>query len=206
MLSLLLNKRAGSPAELSGEQVFLRAPQISDYESWSELRRQSREHLTRWEPDWTEQDLSRKAYRLRLRFLNRVHYHGLGLSYFVFDRAENLLVGGVTLSNVARQSMQSATIGYWIGAPFLKRGFGYQSICLVRDHAFSALGLNRVEAACQPGNAASRALLKKAGFTEEGLARDYLYINGGWRDHVRHGASARDFCGAPKAMPGDTAR
>jgi ribosomal-protein-alanine N-acetyltransferase len=66
------------------------------------------------------------------------------------------------------------------------------------DYAFGELGLNRIEAACQPGNAASRALLAKASFREEGLAREYLFINGGWRDHVlcaRLAKDRRDFQG-----------
>ena len=57
---------------------------------------------------------------------------------------------------------------------------------LVLSFAFETLGLNRVEAACLPHNAASRRLLIKLGFREEGLARRYLCIDGRWQDHVTH--------------------
>jgi ribosomal-protein-alanine N-acetyltransferase len=50
--------------------------------------------------------------------------------------------------------------------------------------AFERLGLHRIEAACLPHNEASRKLLEKSGFQEEGLARRYLRINGSWQDHV----------------------
>jgi ribosomal-protein-alanine N-acetyltransferase len=49
---------------------------------------------------------------------------------------------------------------------------------------FDDLGLHRVEAACQPDNDPSRALLLSVGFQEEGRARAFLKINGGWRDHI----------------------
>jgi ribosomal-protein-alanine N-acetyltransferase len=49
---------------------------------------------------------------------------------------------------------------------------------------FRTLGLHRIEAACLPDNEASKNLLVKAGFRQEGLARRYLQINGEWQDHV----------------------
>ena len=49
---------------------------------------------------------------------------------------------------------------------------------------FRTLGLHRIEAACLPSNEASRNLLAKVGFRQEGLARRYLQINGEWQDHM----------------------
>ena len=61
----------------------------------------------------------------------------------------------------------------------------------VAPFAFSALGLHRLEAACIPTNTASMRLLEKCGFAREGLARQYLCINGQWQDHVLY-ARLRD--------------
>ena len=63
---------------------------------------------------------------------------------------------------------------------------GLYARCAV-DHdpwVFDDLGLHRLEAACLPENEPSRTLLAQCGFTEEGYARQYLRINGAWRDHV----------------------
>jgi len=49
---------------------------------------------------------------------------------------------------------------------------------------FYRLSLQRIEAASLPHNTASRGLLQKLGFREEGYARQYLRINGSWQDHV----------------------
>ena len=84
-------------------------------------------------------------------------------------------------------------IGYWIGAPFARQGYGRAAIASVVEYAFQEMKLNRLEAACQPDNAASVRLLENSGFRYEGLARDYLRINGDWRDHLIYAAIARDF-------------
>lgn len=177
--------------------VMLRPAELGDYASWLMLRRESRRHLTRWEPDWREEDVTLDAFRLRLRAYERQHRSRAGLSLYVFLRGSGDLIGGVTLSDIRYHSSWSATIGYWIGERFLRHGYGLAAVGAVLDHAFGELRLNRIEAACQPGNVASRALLAKAGFREEGFARDYLFINGAWRDHLLFARTARDYCGAP---------
>ena len=67
-----------------------------------------------------------------------------------------------------------------------------EAVGCVLDYAFDTLKLHRVEAACLPSNEASRRLLQKCGFREEGLARQYLKINGRWCDHVTYGILQSD--------------
>lgn len=179
------------PPLLNAGSVFLRAPEADDYEAWFRLREGSRDHLTRWEPDWKAEDATLEAFRLRLRAYERQYRARAGVAFHVFDR-DGRLAGGVTLSDIRRHAAQSATLGYWIGVPFLRRGLGLAAVEAVCGFAYDTLNLNRVEAACQPGNAPSRGLLLKAGFAEEGLARDFLFINGGWRDHVLYARLSRD--------------
>ena len=93
-------------------------------------------------------------------------------------------MGGCTLTNVRRGVTQSAAVGYWIGAPYARQGYMYSALKLIRPFVFELLGLHRLEAACIPENEASRKLLLKVGFREEGRARRYLQINGEWRDHI----------------------
>ncbi len=185
--------RSSRPPVLECGPIRLAAADVADYPAWLELRRRSRAHLTRWEPDWQDRDETLDAFRLRLRSYDRQHRTRSGLSLFARLTDSGALIGGVTLSDIRFHAMQSATIGYWIGEPHLRRGHGIAMVDGVVRHAFGELRLNRIEAACQPGNLASRALLAKAGFCEEGLARDYLFINGGWRDHLLFARTARDY-------------
>ncbi|HNR78486.1 MAG TPA: GNAT family protein [Parvularculaceae bacterium] len=200
MLNLDFAKSSLRAPALERGAVRLRAPQLSDYEAWRALREESRAHLTRWEPDWTKKDVEIEAFRTRLRLQEKLFRAAVALSFFVCLKDGGRLVGGVTLSDIRRQAAQSAVIGYWIGAPFLRRGHGGDAVAAVVDYAIRDGGLNRIEAACQPGNSASLGLLQKLGFKEEGFARDYLHINGAWRDHLLFSLIARDYCGAPPAI------
>lgn len=191
---LLAYKR--SPV-IGNDLVRLRAAQLTDYGAWARLRESSRAHLTRWEPDWTEKDATIDAFRRRIRIQERLRRAGSALALLAFRRDDDELVGGVALSEIRLHASRSAMIGYWTGEAHLRKGFASASVGLMLDYAFNELALNRVEAACQPDNAASRNLLHKAGFREEGVARDFLHINGKWRDHILFAATARDYCGAP---------
>jgi ribosomal-protein-alanine N-acetyltransferase len=197
MFSLDFAKQSQAAPVLEIGALKLRAPQLADYPAWAALRQESRAHLTRWEPDWLDKDVSIEAYRARIRLQERLHRGGAALSLFTCLASSGDLVGGVTLSDIRYHASHSATIGYWIGERYLRRGYGLQSISAVVAYAFETMRLNRVEAACQPGNSASSALLEKAGFREEGYACDFLFINGAWRDHLLFAITARDYCGAP---------
>ena len=95
-----------------------------------------------------------------------------------------MLVGGLTLASVRRGVAQAGSLGYWMGATFVRRGHMTAAVKAVLPFTFSTLRLHRVEAACIPTNTASIRLLERAGFTREGYARQYLCINGTWQDHL----------------------
>ena len=81
--------------------------------------------------------------------------------------------------------LQAADIGYWIGSPYLRKGYARAAVRRVLGHAFNTLRLHRVEAATRLDNDASRLLLISVGFTPEGVSRGYLKIYGEWRDHLK---------------------
>jgi ribosomal-protein-alanine N-acetyltransferase len=174
----------GREPVLHGDGVVLRYPQMSDYPKWAELRGESREFLSAWEPVWGPDELTRAAFRRRLRRYQREIRNDLAYPFLVIRKADDVVIGGCTLTNVRRGVTQSAAIGYWIGARFARRGHMYATLNAIRPFVFELLGLHRLEAACIPENVASRNLLLKVGFREEGRARRYLQINGEWRDHI----------------------
>ena len=175
---------------LEGDGVRLRPPRMSDFRTWVELREESRAFLQPWEPTWPPDALTRAAFRRRLALYARDRDLGQGHAFFVFREEDAALVGGVNLRNVMRGVAQSAQIGYWVGQPYARHGHISAAVQTVARFAFRTLGLHRVEAACCTDNEASRRLLLKVGFQEEGLARGYLKINGKWRDHLLFGLIA----------------
>jgi ribosomal-protein-alanine N-acetyltransferase len=182
----------GTPPVLRGERVYLRPPQIGDWSDWARLRAASRDFLTPWEPTWTSDELTRLAYRRRLRRYQRDARDGFGYAFFIFHQGSDELLGGLTLSNVRRGVTQSCSLGYWMGRPFAGQGYMKDAVRALLPFVFHDLGLHRLEAACLPSNEPSKAVLAAAGFTEEGYAREYLRINGAWRDHVLFSLLASD--------------
>ena len=168
---------------IEGRTVHLRHPSAGDYEAWAELRSASAGFLKPWEPAWPRDDLSRPAYRARLRRYQTEIRNGTGYPYFVLRRSDDVLVGGITLGNIRRGASQSAQIGYWSGQSHAGHGYMTEALGLLCEHAFTRFGLHRLEAACIPGNTRSERLLEKCGFRCEGLLAGYLKINGEWRDH-----------------------
>ena len=90
---------------------------------------------------------------------------------------------------------ETASLGYWVGEPYARRGYMTAALPLVLDFSFERLRLHRVEAACLPTNVPSRALLLRIGFTEEGYARRYLLIDGKWQDHLLFAILREDWRG-----------
>ncbi|WP_347313664.1 GNAT family N-acetyltransferase [Defluviimonas sp. SAOS-178_SWC] len=166
------------------ERMTLRLPQHSDFRAWASLRAESRAFLEPWEPVWSADHLSRKAFTNRVYWAARAHAGGTALPLFLIRRSDDSLLGAVTVDNIRRGPAQAATIGYWIGAPFARQGYMAEALRAVIHHCFTVLDLSRIESACLPENAASRGVLEKTGYKYEGVAQSYLQINGRWRNHV----------------------
>jgi len=166
------------------ERLTLRPPSHSDFRSWTDLRSKSRAFLEPWEPTWAPDHLSRKSFTNRVYWAQRTISAGSALPLFLFRRSDEALLGAITIDNIRRGPAQDATLGYWIGEPFARQGFMSEAIRAAVHHAFHALDLSRIQAACLPENASSRGCLEKSGFKYEGVAQSYLQINGRWRNHV----------------------
>jgi ribosomal-protein-alanine N-acetyltransferase len=177
---------------VEGGSVTLRAPQMSDYSEWAALREASRAFLTPWEPVWPHDDLTRAAYRRRLKRYAEDLRTDQAYPFFVFRKEDGALVGGLTLANVRRGVAQAGSIGYWAGEPFARMGYMTLAVKALLPIAFGTLRLHRLEAACIPTNTPSVRLLEKVGFQREGFAREYLCINGVWQDHFLYGLLRSD--------------
>lgn len=181
-------------------RLLLRPPGHADFRAWSDLRRESRDFLSPWEPTWAHDHLSRKSFTNRVYWAQRAISGGSAVPLFLFSRRnEEVLLGAITLDNIRRGPAQSGTLGYWVGAPHQRQGYMREAIDAVVHYGFTALDLSRLEAACLPENEASRGVLEKAGFKYEGVAQSYLQINGRWRNHVLYANLRRDRRGRTEA-------
>jgi ribosomal-protein-alanine N-acetyltransferase len=167
-----------------GDGLYLRPAIAADYSAWARLREQSRAFLAPWEPTWLSDDLTRAAFRRRLRRQAEDMTGEESFAFLIFDSTSDELLGGLTLGGIRRGVAQAATLGYWIGAPHAGKGRMTRAVAAVVRFGFDSLRLHRIEAACIPDNAPSIALLERNGFEREGFARAYLKINDAWRDHI----------------------
>lgn len=172
--------------------VALRPPAMADYAEWAELRTNSRHHLEPWEPAWAADELTRWAFRRRIRHYQRESRDDQGYAFFIVRADDDRLIGGLTLSNVRRGVTQAANLGYWLGEHYCGRGHMTTAVTVALGYAFDVLRLHRVEAACMLANTPSMGVLGRTGFTREGLARRYLRINGVWQDHALHAVLSDD--------------
>jgi [ribosomal protein S5]-alanine N-acetyltransferase len=101
------------------------------------------------------------------------------------------LVGQLNVGSVVRGSLHGCHLGYWIDARVAGLGIMPTAVALVTDHCFWGVGLHRVEVNIRPENTASRRVVEKLGFREEGSRQRFLHIDGAWRDHLSY-ALVRD--------------
>ncbi len=165
-------------------------------------RRAGEAFLRDWEPSWSSDHFSRKAFRNRVYWAWRAREEGRALALFLIRREDGRLMGAITLDNIRRGPSQSAQVGYWIGPDFARQGLMTEALASVVHHAFSVLDLSRIEAACLPENLPSRALLERSGFKYEGVAQSYLQIGGRWRNHVLYANLRGDRRGRAAAEAG----
>lgn len=181
-----------SRVQIKGDGVMLRPPLLDDYEAWSSIRQRSRAFLEPWEPLWSDEDLTKRAFRQRVKRAADESDADEAYAFMIFRMQDQSLIGGVTLGLVRRGVAQACTMGYWLGEPYGGQGYMTRAVKAVAQHAFEDLHLRRIEAACVPANARSRSLLERVGFQREGYARQYLCINGRWEDHLLYALLASD--------------
>jgi ribosomal-protein-alanine N-acetyltransferase len=186
----------GWPAQLSWGPVELSPLRRGDAGEWSRIRVANQDWLAPWEPSapqaWALRH-SPAAFRAMRRAVERRARAGTSLPFAI--RVDGRLAGQVTVDNVVRGAMRSGHLGYWIDRAAAHRGMASLAVALVCDHAFGPVGLHRLQADIRPENGPSRRLVERLGFTQEGLLRRYLDIDGAWRDHGTFALLAEDLPG-----------
>jgi len=167
------------------DRVFIRHPRAEDRSQYiASVRRSRKLHRP-----WASPVASAEAFRTRLA-LSRPPTRA---AFFIFLRDAKALVGVVDLTEIVRGSFQSAYLGYFAFEPYAGRGLMREGLAQVIDHAFGDMGLHRLEANIQPGNDASRIVVRALGFRQEGFSPRYLRINRRWKDHERWAILAEDW-------------
>ena len=166
----------GAPI-VAGSRVYLRHPTNRDAEEFLRLMRRSRSFLRPWvKPPLTEEAFGAQVRRCR----GEQHFGAL-----ICLNDGGAITGVININEIVRGLFQSGYLGYYIAAPYAAQGYMSEGMRLLIGHAFKHLKLHRLEANIQPGNLHSVRLVRRLGFSREGLSPRYLKIGGRWRDHER---------------------
>ena len=171
--------------ELPGERVVLRVLHEPDAAGLYRLIDASREHLSRFLP-WPPDCNSVEDVMDRLETWEMQAQMGNGACWGIFEKTaggDNLagciFIGWVHLEH------RSATVSYWLGQAFTGRGLATESLAILSRFCFKTLGLNRLEITAAVQNHASIGVARRCGFQEEGVCREFEYLNGKFHDHLR---------------------
>ena len=180
--------------------VRLRPARMRDAAQWSRARVAEREKLEPWEPttelDWFARHAV-SAWPATYSGLRAEARKGRMLPFMI--EVDGRFCGQLTVGNVTHGALRSAWIGYWVASEVTGGGVATGALALGVDHCFGPVMLHRVEATVRPENTASRQVLAKVGFREEGLLKRYLDVDGAWRDHLLMAITAEEIRGSAVA-------
>ena len=175
-----------APVEIVTERLVLTLPPPSAASRLLAYFVDNRKHLERWSPPRPPGFYTEEFWRWRLE-QNRTEYvedRSVRFSLLLREDPEGPVVGQASFTEFVRGPLQSCFLGYNVDHRHEGRGLMKEALEPAIAHVFSVLALHRISANYMPENSRSAALLAKLGFAIEGHAKDYLYIDGAWRDHV----------------------
>ena len=185
--------------EVVGDRVVLRPLGEPDVQSLFELIDESREFLSEHLP-WPDECRSAEDVASRIESWDMQAQMANGACWGIFEKipAEKTgepheKIAGCIMLGWVQWKHRLATVSYWLGKSYCGRGLATEALLLVAGEAF-AMGLNRLELSASVNNPKSAAVARRAGFSEEGICREYERIHGHFEDHMRFSLLAKDFC------------
>lgn len=170
---------------LETNRLIIRQPSLDDIDLIVQYRIENRSHLEPIEPQRPDNFYTKEHWASVIQEQIDAIKKDRGYSFLIFEKDSlNKLCGVVNLSNVVRLAFQACYLGYSLGAIYENRGYMSESLERVLKYAFEELNLHRIMANYIPSNKRSKNVLIRLGFTQEGVAKNYLRINGEWHDHI----------------------
>ncbi|MFL7024755.1 ribosomal-protein-alanine acetyltransferase [Enterovibrio norvegicus] len=169
---------------LSVDNLVVRAIQKADVARIVRYFQLNRTYLTPWEPLRSEGFFTYEGWERRVMQLVELQRHGLAYYFLIFEKDTDEIAGVITYNNIMQFPFHACNVGYSLAEDAQGKGFMRRALNLTNQWLFDNFNMHRIMASYMPRNTRSEAVLKAAGFQEEGHAKDYLLINGKWEDHT----------------------
>lgn len=176
------NENAVSVFVIRGRNIHLRLLTPENHEDVLNYYIKNRDHLKKFEPLRDESFYTEEVQKNILRDSYRQYLNGSSLNLGIYKDGD--FIGKIQLSNVVQGVFKNAFLGYSLDKDYQGKGYMKEAVEMVVDYAFNEMELHRIEASTLVDNLRSQGVLKACGFKELGINKEYLYINGGWRDHI----------------------
>ncbi len=178
--------------ELVTERLFVQVPPVQAARRVAEYCRRNRDHLAQWEPPRSDEYYGTHFWERQIAASRAEYEQGNSIRSVLIRRDPRGKDGGrfgdvigvINLSQIVRGGFQAGIIGYSLDGEQQNQGLRGEGLAAVIEFAFIELGLHRIMANFRPENERSARVLERLGFEREGYAKEYLYIDGAWRDHV----------------------
>lgn len=167
---------------LSGKNISIKVLTPDDASSMVEYYIRNRQYLKPFEPSREENFYTFEAQKQILMENYKQFLNGDGVNFGIYSA--NNLVGKIQVSNITYGVFKNAIVGYSMDEKYQGRGWMKEALSLVLDYGFNEMELHRIEASTLVDNIKSQSVLLGCGFEKLGLNKEYLYINGVWRDHI----------------------
>lgn len=168
----------------SNDHVVVRCAQLSDAQPLTDYFVTNASHLKPWEPTREAAFFELKGWQQRLLKLEELHRLALGYYCVITDPADQIVLGTISFSQLTRFPLHACHVGYSLAQQAQGQYIMTQALDLACQWLFKQQHIHRIMAAYMPANTRSEAVLKRVGFVQEGIAKDYLLIDGQWQDHI----------------------
>ena len=169
---------------LRSERTVLRMATKDDIPSIIRYFADNELHLAKSGPLWVRGYLTEAHWQKQIDLNDDDYRCDRALRMFVFDVDDRTIIGSVNLNAILRGAAHFCYLGYGINRNHQGKGLMFETLTVGINFAFSELNLHRIMANYMPTNRRSGDVLRRLGFVEEGFAKDYLFLNGRWCDHV----------------------
>ncbi|MDD3224324.1 MAG: GNAT family protein [Clostridium sp.] len=167
---------------LYGENIILKILTIEDTEDVLQYYKRNKKHLEKFEPKRDESFYSFEVQKQMLVEDYKQFINGSGAYFGIYKKG--YLIGKIQISSIVYGVFKSGIVGYSIDRDEQGNGYMHQALNIVINYCFEEMDLHRIEASTLVDNYKSQGVLKRCGFEKLGLNKQYLFINGKWRDHI----------------------
>lgn len=182
----LFQKKGDPMVRLVGQQCLLRTFTESDAKALAKLLLDNKFFWSIYEPLHRDEYYTEGTQYNKILESIQLLQANREFSFGIYDLQSQQLIGHISLYAIKRLPYSSGFIGYSMDKDFIGRGIATEAVNLLLRFAFQTINLHRVEAYVSPQNLASVRVLEKAGFVQEGILRELLFINGKWEDHYMY--------------------